>query len=367
MSTPMRAIAPGVWVHEGGTLNGALIDGDHALLINAGNPGLWDALCDCGVRTVERVLFTHHRRELADGLPPIQVACAPKVGVPAAERALFANPDVYWNEPTSRWNLLTGHVPYHVTHAVPVSVDHDLVDGARFDWRGWRIAVVETPGFTDGSVSIVAHRAGTCIAFVGDLIAGPGQLLDLYSLQRRHERNGHRVGDYHGFMGGVDDLLASLHRVLESNPDALVPAHGVVMDAPADAVRLLEERVRAVYRNYTSISALRWYFPKYFEPLGTIPGELSIQPTFPLPENVIRVQGQAWLLKADSGRALLLDPFSEDAVEAVRAQVDSDRIAGVDGIWLTHYHSDHVVAAEFARRVFECPILTDEHMADVQA
>ncbi|NOY80298.1 MAG: MBL fold metallo-hydrolase [Kiritimatiellaeota bacterium] len=365
MSMSLREVAPGLWVHEGAVTTGALIDGDRALLFNVGGPGLWDALRECGVRKVDHVLFTHHRRELADGLESVHAACRPRIGVPAAEQRLFADPDAYWNDPASRWGLLMGHVPYHVTHITPVPPTFTVADGHCLEWHGWQIQVLETPGPTDGAVSYVVRHGETCAAFTGDLIAGPGRLWDLFTLQRRHERNGHRVGDYHGFMGAVDDLVAGLHRVIEAGPDLLVPAHGEMMDAPATAVRLLEDRVRAVYANYTSISALRWYFPKYFEPLGVLPDELPRQPVFPLPENVIRVQGQTWLLVADNRRALLLDPYTEAAVRAVRDLADSGRIAGIDGIWLTHYHADHVVAAEFARRMFDCPILTDEHMADV--
>ncbi|OGV63765.1 MAG: hypothetical protein A3K19_05120 [Lentisphaerae bacterium RIFOXYB12_FULL_65_16] len=357
----------GLYVHAAGSNVGILRHADSALLINAGNPGLGAVLHELGIRTVERVLFTHHRRELADGLGEVQAAFRPRIAVPQAERELFAAPGRYWDDPKSRWYGLCNHVPYHVTHVAPIPVSEELCEGQVIEWHDWRITVLATRGYTDGAVSLVARRGDRSAAFTGDLIYAPGQIRDLYCLQRANEENGHKVGDYHGFMGAMRPLLASLERVTAEEPELLVPAHGTVMDRPGDAVRLLASRLTNAYQNYVEVSALRWYFPKYFASHSQTAVTLTQQPAYPLPDHVRVVQGTCWALVSASKRALLLDPCSDGAIAAAKALVDKGEIVAFDGAWITHYHCDHLEGAESARRELKCPVITDHGMADIVA
>ncbi len=359
-------VAPGVLVQRGGVNCGVLTAGSDAVVINPGNSGLVDALRERGITRVVRVLFTHHRRELGDGLAELSAAFQPRIGVPAAEAQLFADPAAYWDNPNSRWLALCTRMPYHVTHTRPVRVDTALSDGDTIEFGDWRVSTLATPGYTDGAISCVCRRGDVCIAFTGDLIYRAGQVRDLYCLQRGEERNGHAVGDYHGFMGSARSLLASLDRVLGECPDTLVPAHGDVMDRPQHAVGLLRARMAAAYANYVSVSALRWYFPDYFAPFSTTPETLPLQQTVPPPPQFVRqVRGNLWLLLSDEDRAIVIDPFEAAAVDEVKGLIDRGEVAGVDGIWVTHYHCDHVQAIGYARELFHCPVVTDSHMSDI--
>ena len=268
MSSIFEEIVPGVCIDEGSCLAAILLADGFALVVNPGNPGLAERLREAGVERVEQVLFTHHRRELADGLPELAAAWQPEVVAPAGERALFETPQAYWRDPNTRWRLLCGHVPYHVTHIRPVPVSRAVAEGDAWEWRGWRIETVATPGYTDGAVSYVVRREGVAVAFCGDLICAPGMVRDFYCLQHGNAQNGHAVGDYHGFLGSMETVLASLRRLPLDECAALVPAHGVAMAGAREAVDLLDERFRAAYRNYASVSALRWYFPQYFAHLA---------------------------------------------------------------------------------------------------
>ncbi|MBN2450413.1 MAG: MBL fold metallo-hydrolase [Lentisphaeria bacterium] len=352
---------------EEGALTGVLRDGGAALLINAVHRGLEERLCRMGIETVERVLLCHHRRDIADGLRGVLARWPAEVVVPREERELFESPERYWNDPNARWRLLCGHVPYHATHGSPVAVAGTVAGGDLMQWRGWRIRVLATPGPTDGSVSYLVDRGegGPVWAFTGDLIWGPGRVRDLYSLQCGVVRNGHRVGDYHGFAGAMWRVLESLDHVLEAGPECLLPAHGVVMANPRQAVALLRSRFDAAYRAYADISALRWYFPRFFADHHAGATSLPLQETFEPPPNVRRLLGTTWALLADDGHALLLDPHSPAAVDAARAALHSGEVKGYDGIWLTHYHHDHVEGAAAARERFGIPVLTDAGMADV--
>ncbi len=369
MSTTMQPLADGVLSDsQGFAVTGVLTAGTAALLVNAVHPGLVGRLRAAGVQRVERVLFSSHRRELADGLPEVLAAWSPEIVVPAAERGLFETPETYWSDERSRWRLLCGHVPYHVTHVRPLAVAQGVAEGDVITWHDWEIGVLATPGDTDGSVTYLARRgAGPRLAFTGDLIWGPGQVRDLYSLQHEVTRNGHPVGDYHGFMGALWTLLESLQRVVSQAPTVLIPAHGAPMERPADAVALLRARFLAAYHNYVSISALRWYFPAHFAEHSRDVGTLPQQATFALPPQVRILSGTTWALVAEDGHALLIDPYCPAAVAAAAKALATGEIAGFDGIWLTHYHHDHVEAAEAARQQFGVPILTDRVMADVVA
>lgn len=365
-TAPLHELAPGLFIHQEGVISGVLVSGSKALVINPGNPGLSDALADAGVTRVEQILFTHHRRELADGLPELLKAYAPSISAPTQEKELFTNPDAYWADPRTRWLALCNRVPYHATHVRAIQVNRALDDGDSLTFGDWTIAVLATPGYTDGAISFICRREDECIAFVGDLIYRAGQIHDLYCLQRGEERNDHRVGDYHGFMGNAAILMGSLRHVLQASPGMLVPAHGEVMDRPSHAVELLDARTSAVYANYVSVSALRWYFPDYFASFSTTPETLDMQETIPPPPAFVRrVKGNLWLLLAEDGRAIITDPYENSAVDDTKALLDKGEISGVDGIWITHYHCDHVQAINRARELFDCPVMTDDHMADI--
>lgn len=364
MNGSFAEIVPGVCVDQGACLTGIVLAGDRALLVNPGNPGLAARLREAGVARVEQVLFTHHRRELADALPELRAEWAPELVVPAAERELFEQPAHYWRNPNTRWRLLCGHVPYHVTHVHPVPVARAAAGGDTWEWNGWRLTAIATPGYTDGAVSYLVEGGEQAVVFCGDLIYAPGMVRDFYCLQHGNEQNGHRVGDYHGFLGSMETVLASL-RSLPLDTAVLVPAHGEAIAEAREAVDLLDERFRAAYQNYASISALRWYFPAYFAHLAEAKPALPRQETLPVPANVLHVSGTSWALLAENRRALLVDVFGPADLAAAMRLVEEGRVAGYDGIWVTHYHYDHMETIAEAAIELDCPVLTDRTLAPV--
>ncbi len=367
MDSAATVVGDGLVIDSVGFGNTVVLrSGSAALLINAVAPGLAARLRAAGVERVERVLFTSHRRDLADGLAEVLSEWSPGLVVPASERDLFEDPGAYWSAASSRWRLLCGHVPSHITHVRPLAVAQGVAEGDVITWHDWRIRVLATPGHTDGAVSYLVHRGeAPPVAVTGDLIWGPGQVRDLHSLQRSVTRNGHRLGDYHGFMGAMDAVLASLERVLAEGPSRLLPAHGLPIDRPVEAVALLRGRFLAAYHNYVSISALRWYFPKHFAEEPVDRRTLPQQETHPLPGNVLRLHGTTWALRADDGHALLIDPYCDEALAKAAGALADGRVAAYDAIWITHYHYDHLDRAAAARERFGIPILVDEGMAEV--
>ena len=129
--------------------------------------------------------------------------------------------------------------------------------GQVVSWAGVPIRVLAAPGYTAGAVSYLISLDGKTIAFTGDLIYGDGKILDLYSLQQAIPEA--KEDAYHGYAGRLGELVASLQRLAAEKPDLLVPARGPVINHPSEAINNLLLRVRALYANYLSTDALRWY------------------------------------------------------------------------------------------------------------
>jgi hypothetical protein len=120
---------------------------------------------------------------------------------------------------------------------------------------------------------------GKRIAFTGDLIYGPGQIHDMYSLQKAFA--GMR-GGYWGFGGAVEDLKSSLDRVLAKDPGLLIPSHGVIMRDPPRAVAELKQNLDAVMENYLTTCAWRANMPEVYK--KSTPAMLPPLPAVPYPK-----------------------------------------------------------------------------------
>lgn len=359
-----RKLENGLYILDGASLTGIVVSADSALLINAGNLKVLEFLKENKISKVD-IYFTHHRRELAASLEAIKKEFNTRVFVPDAEKKLFTDAETYWKKPEHRWSLLCDHVPYHVTHIRNIDIAGTVAEGTEIKFGDWSLKVLSTPGFTDGSVSYIASKGNKKYAFTGDLIFSEGKVFNLYNLQQKNTVNGFELGDYHGFMGSCTAVIESMKKVLSENIDAIIPAHGEVMEDPEKAVKKLEKGFKKLFRNYVSISALRWYREVYFAPYSKDKQAMPMQETKAFPPEVEILIGNTWILKAESGRAILTDPYCKESIQKAEDAIKSGKVKGYDAIWLSHYHHDHMIEAETARQKFNCPIITDETMADV--
>ncbi len=358
MAGTFQALTPHLGVWQDHINIGVLHDGERVLLIDCG-----DAEAVAGLRTtvpgtVETVLFTHYHRDQACGAYALTGA---EVVVPAAERRWFDDPAAFWNDPAYRWSNSSFH-PSHLVLAEPLRVSRVLVDGETFAWGSAQITALATPGHTDGSLSYLVEVDDRQIAFTGDLIAGPGQLWELYSLQKGNDI----VSDYHGFLGARDELTDSLRRVQDALPAVLVPAHGTIMRQPHAAIDLLIERLSACYDAYASISALRWYFPQLFPGYLDAPGVMPIRPGTPVPA-CLRLIATSWVLISETGAAFVMDCCDESMVTELQRMLAAGEITSVEGLWITHYHYDHVDGVPAFQRAFDCELLACDAVAEVIA
>ncbi|MBN1441934.1 MAG: MBL fold metallo-hydrolase, partial [Planctomycetes bacterium] len=344
-------------VHHGAIQVGIVIDGERALLIDAGDASVLDVLGGLGVRTVDRVLFTHHHRDQACGAYLLAERGA-RITVPAAERDWFEKVEGYWESPKSRWHIYSFH-PHSMVLAEPVRVDDTVADGTVIEWGPARILVLSTPGHTDGSVSYIVEADGGKVCFSGDAIYDAGQVWDIHSLQK-----GTRTTDYHGFLGAREELVASLRKIAGRSPRMLVPSHGRIMTDPAAAIDELARRLDEVYDRYVAISALRYYFPDMFRESEGRPGHMAFAAE-KTPPAFLRHIGTSWVIISESGGAFVMDCGSQRVVDELLKLIEKGEIGSVEALWVTHYHDDHVDAIPAFQKTFDAPCFTDRSVADV--
>ena len=352
-------LASDFYLLDGAVNSGVLVSGAKALLFDCCDGVTPDRLGQLGAETVEMILCTQHRRTNTAGAYSFVEAGAALVA-PAEEQHLFEDPASYWNAPGNRWHIYH-HQPGPLVPVTPIEVARSVREGDVVEWEGARIRVIDTPGATDGSVSYLLEVDGTTFCFSGDVIYGPGQLWDFYSLQKGCER----IGDYHGFMGNTRKLIPSLEKLATCGADALIPSHGNVIRNPRAAIQLLVQRLAAIRRNYTSISCINHYFPGLFDDTKDDPLRMKPVPTREPPEFVRRFPSTSFVLISDTGAALLIDCGTEFVVETLQQWIRDGIIKSVESCWVTHYHDDHVDGLPELSAAFGCPIMTEEHMAEV--
>ena len=343
-----------------GPVNGVKIERNGKRLVIYGDPGN-------EIRNADMVLFTHFRRDVAyAGVRLVQNGA--KAIVPAGERQYFTGCDSIWN----KFSKSRFHDYYCQTTKIlssPVTVSGVVKGGDIITWEDLKINVLSAPGFTRGAVSYLVEIDGKKVAFTGDLIYGNGQIIDIYSLQDSYES----IGGYHGYATRLGDLISSLQLVAEQHPDILIPSRGPVIYDPVRAIDSLVTRVRALYRNYLSVSAYRWYFPDRMQLLADhILGPGSKSEWMPY-SSVIRKDPPAWykhisnsnLVVADDSSAFLIDCGTSDALEGIRNLSKTGRIKGIDGIFVTHYHDDHTEFINDIVEEFNCPVYITEELKDI--
>jgi glyoxylase-like metal-dependent hydrolase (beta-lactamase superfamily II) len=344
-----------LYVYHGVINVGILVNEARALLIDFGDGAIRSILEVLGVEKVESVLFTHHHRDQASGISYLANQKT-RIGIPEMERGWFAEVEKYWDGPQPRWHIYNFH-PHHLMLAESIAVTDTYKEGDVIDWGGARISVLNTPGHTDGSVSYAVEVDGKLFAFCGDVIYDNGQIWELYSLQK-----GETTTDYHGFLGARKELKSSLLKLRKAEPDMLIPSHGNIMRKPVEAIDSLITRLGECYDRYVAISALRHYFPDMFAEFEGRESHMPIRSGKPAPD-FLRHYGTTWLIISRTGEAFVMDCGNRNVIEQVRNLKSKGDICAVNGLWITHYHDDHVDGIPEFVQEFGCEIYADKSVA----
>ena len=220
-----------------------------------------------------------------------------------------------------------------------------------------------------GSVSFLVEWDGRKIAFTGDLLCDDGKLHDLFSLQDAIPAA--HIGGYHGWAGRLGDTVASLNRLAAEQPTIIVPARGPIIDDARETIDRLLGRIRAVYANYLSIDALRWYFKD--EHIRTkarrvLASDAAVNwmpmaETSTLPEWVRAISNTRLIVSADH-TGFLVDCGGTGIVNELLKMRTDEKLASIEHVFVTHYHDDHtdalpLLVEKFGPQVHACGSLID--------
>jgi glyoxylase-like metal-dependent hydrolase (beta-lactamase superfamily II) len=345
---------------EKDAVNGVLIERNGERLVVYGDPS-------GKVKKADMVLFTHFRRDVVWAGRNL-VNSGSQAIVPAMEKNYFTNGDSV----RTVFNRTRFHDYYCQTTKIGMSgsVGSRFVRGGDLvKWQNIDIKVLDTPGYTRGSVSYIADIDGKRYAFTGDLIYGDGRIMDLYSFQDSLRS----IGGYHGYAVRLGQLVASLQLIARQKPDLIIPCRGPVITEPLVSIQKLIERIQSVYRNYLSISAYRWYYPERMKIMAQhVIGQPAGNDGKPF-SAVIEKDPPAWymhignsnLVLAGDSSAFLIDCGTKGALERIKKLRQAGRLKSIDGIFITHYHDDHTDIINEVIKEFGCRVYITGELKDI--
>jgi glyoxylase-like metal-dependent hydrolase (beta-lactamase superfamily II) len=335
-----------------------------ALLIDSGDASILREAKALGLGSLDRVLYTHYHRDQCSGASELKKAGV-KIDVPASEVQFFNQATEFWLEANNLLYDSQNIRPEMRVLRESVSVERGLLPGEVLHWEGIPIRVVATPGHTDGSLAYLIEIDGMTVAFSGDLICAQGQIWEFYSLQKRFPE---MRADYWGFGGAVSELLQSAHTLLSYNPSMLVPSHGEVIHDPISAVNSLQSQLDSVMNNYLALTAWR-ISPLHKKDSALAPPVPMLPPLPPvqLPSWLHKVEGAepSYCLIAEDKSIFLLDCGFPPIIDALKRLVAAGEISGVDAIWATHYHNDHVASINAVRRKYGSKVYIQRELQDI--
>lgn len=367
-----QRISPHLGIYADGVVNVGVIERNgKALLIDCGQGSILEPAKDLQIGQIDWVLFTDHHRDKCSGSSLMKSAGA-KLAVPEAEEHLFKGATDFWLAADNIIDHRYDFRPDLLVLRQSVVPDHLMKPGETFSWEGVDIHAIGTPGETNGSLTYLVDVDGKRVAFTGDLIAGPGSVWNFYRLDKAFHG---MSGGYWGFGGAVEDLLQSLDAVLSRNPSLMIPSHGALINNPADAVRLLRNRLDAVMKNYFKLAAWRIYFSGHFRGIKVDskpwPG-FDVAMLKPLPPATMppwlhktKELGTSSYILAEDGSAFFFDCGFPPIVNVMDRLIQAGTIKGVDGIWISHYHDDHVVSVNEARRKYRARVYAQRELQDI--
>ena len=355
-----------VFIYHGPTNVGIIRDGENAILIDCGEGSVANALPGLGIKKVSQLWFTHHHRDMACGAFAF-VAQGAKVCVPVAEKAYFDNVSAYWQNPKNRWNLYD-HNPHHLMLAEQIHVDTTVAEGQSKTLGTVKITAMATPGHTDGSMSYLVEVDGKRLVFSGDAIYDKGQIWEMWSLQKPAKD----LWSYFAFLGSRRQLEQSLRSIEAVKPDMLVPSHGQVMKNPIQAMDLLIQRLDNAYEQFAAISSLRRHEPKILAEYSGKKGQMPFRSGKPVPACLKCLDSTGapnWVLVSQDKAAFVIDCGFEHwghPLKTIQAMLVDGEIKSVEGLWITHYHDDHVDGIPAFQKAFpDVPCITDHSVAQI--
>ena len=335
-----------------------LRDGEAGLLINLGDGMVVDRLADIGVKQIEWVLMTDHHRENFQGIGRIDRHVT-KIAAPANERELFEHPTQF-----RKWfpNLSDKYSVYGASYvrppSRPVSIDKALVPGSTFNWRGYEIKCIQTPGHSPAGMSYRIRRQGVTVAFTGGVIHNGSKMTNWFDTE----------WDY-GFAKGVDTLMESAGLLMSEKIDIALPCQGAVITEAHE--QLVEyhnklKRFRAAYvRGYP-------VFDKEVQKRDPISTPTPIPHINRVTPHLYKLnhehQGKNFaIIVSDNGHGLVLDCglIPEQVLdEIILGLREHAGLKQIDAFWISHMHGDHFLLGPIMKEKYGAQAWTLDRIVD---
>ena len=315
-------------------------EGNRCVLIDFGSGRVLDHLDEIGVDEIDWIVHTHHHRDQCQGDYRAVEMDIP-IAVPKKEAWLFESADEFWLENPIYNVYMFKPTTFTSTRVIPVA--RELSNYSYISSQGHKFKVINTPGHTHGSISLLLDVDEKRIAFTGDLIHAEGTVHTYYDLMYRYNDNG---------KAGMELTEKSLSKTLRESPDLFLPSHGPVIHDPEKNVKLLEtrfERIKEVFE-----------FNRY-----------NVYETHPLPH--LWHYPTSFFIISESGRSLMIDYAGVETPGnfgfAGKASLKKVRrkagVSSFDVIIPTHYHDDHVGGIPQLVEQYGTKIWAFENMVDI--
>ena len=202
--------------------------GEGLVLVDAGNPGDGEKILrevrQAGYRPadISLVVLTHGHRDHVGGVVELSRDLRAKILIHSKDAHALTRREESPTVPADwKGRALEGVIPSR--KAVPEKVEPDEFMEERVNLHGFGVdgEIIHTPGHTEGSLSVILDDGN---AVVGDLIMGSLLLFGRASLPF--------------FAVDLDEIKASIEKVLAAEPSKIWPSHGGPYD-PEDLRRLL--------------------------------------------------------------------------------------------------------------------------------
>jgi glyoxylase-like metal-dependent hydrolase (beta-lactamase superfamily II) len=270
---------------------------------------------------------------------------------------LLSRPEEWWENPKNRWHLYKLRNDGDIL-AYGASNVKKMAAGERIEIGGIEIEALHTPGDTDHSMSYIVEDGGKKIVFCGGLLYKGGKIPYVYRLTQGIHDNSD--DDYHGFLHGIPRWKKSLEAI--SCADLAVPYLGGSIETPREDIAAFCKNIDELYERYADIAALNYYFDALTPNQKTKMGQ-GREKDFPA--YIRQIGNQCNVLRSKTGGALAIDCGGKEAVDKLLSMIERGEINGVEALYITHYHDDHVDGCGYFRERFACPIYADKIQADI--
>ena len=321
---------------------------DRATVIDAGAGRVADHLAELGVRRVDMVLVTHPHRDQVQGLARLAGEGTEFRG-PVEPSGLY--PDFHAKIRQDGPAVQRGVHPHVNLMPLPASVPvaPALCAGLAWDFGPFHVEVVALPCHAPGMVGLRVSRGHDRLLFCGDLIHSPGHVHECHHLDTDHHTG-----------RGMRLAAQAMEAMAGTGLTMLCPSHGDVMQTDVDGA--LWETARQVRR----LGDCNDRICPPDVPVTVCPAQpIGDGRILQLTEHVFRLAPphiNTYLIRSDSGKTLLWDPFIHDLYrDQIRSILRDERI---EVTMPSHYHDDHVWGSHVLRDDWGAALWVEEHMAD---